>query len=74
MVADVLGSSLKHLCEMTPDRDHQDSRYWLNSNSIKAFGWEQKVSWSDGLLRVKRWVWDNLDDLKTMPTDFVMRP
>lgn len=74
MIAAALDMPVEQLCDIAPDRDHQDARYWLASNKIRGIGWEPQVKWSDGLVRVRDWVKDNLEELQMQPIDFVMRP
>ena len=45
-----------------------------NQRWVVPLGWTQTIPWDYGLRRVKQWVSDNLDALKDLPTDFVMRP
>lgn len=74
MTAQALGVSFDDLCEVTEDRQHQDSRYWLDSSAAKSdLGWAPQVSWGDGLDRMVKWGRTYLDELKTRPTEFVMR-
>jgi dTDP-glucose 4,6-dehydratase len=74
LVAEALKVPFDQLCEVTSDRQHQDSRYWLDSSAIKRdVGWEPQVSWQEGLRDVVEWGRKYLPQLKTLPTDFVMR-
>jgi dTDP-glucose 4,6-dehydratase len=73
-VADVLGIPFDELCEVTDDRQHQDARYWLDSSAIRRdIGWAEQVTWWDGLSEMVDWGRKYLPQLRTMPTDFVMR-
>lgn len=74
-IADVLSVDFDTLYDFAEDRAHQDSRYWLNSDRAALFlGWKPMVGWVTGLLNVYGWVKENLDELRHMPTEFVMRP
>jgi dTDP-glucose 4,6-dehydratase len=74
LVAEALKMPFEQLCEVTGDRQHQDSRYWLDSSAIKRdVGWEPQVSWEEGMREMVEWGRKYLPQLKTLPTDFVMR-
>src|SRR6266496_925196 len=47
--AEALGMPFEQLCEVTPDRLGQDSRYWLDSSAIKNdVGWQAEISLEEG--------------------------
>jgi dTDP-glucose 4,6-dehydratase len=74
LVAEALKMPFEQLCEVTDDRQHQDSRYWLDSSAIKRdVGWEPQISWQEGMREMVEWGRKYLPQLKTLPTDFVMR-
>jgi dTDP-glucose 4,6-dehydratase len=74
LCAEALNMPFENLCEVTEDRLGQDSRYWLDSTAIKeALGFEPKISWEEGLEEMVQWGKTHLDQLKTLPTDFVLR-
>ncbi len=72
--ADALGIPFEKLCEMTGDRLGQDSRYWLDSSAIKReIGWEPQISLEDGLKDMVAWGRKYLDQIRDLPTDYVLR-
>lgn len=72
--ADALGIPFEQLCEMTGDRLGQDSRYWLDSSAIKReIGWEPQISLEDGLKDMVAWGRKYLDQIRDLPTDYVLR-
>lgn len=74
MVADALNLKFDELCEVTEDRAHQDSMYWLNSHAInRDIGWKAEISWQTGLSNMVDWGRKYLPALRTLPTEFVMR-
>jgi dTDP-glucose 4,6-dehydratase len=74
LTAQALKIPFDELCEVTGDRPHQDSRYWLDSSAIKRdVGWEPQIGWEEGLREMVEWGRKYLPQLKALPTDFVMR-
>lgn len=71
--ADVAGVWWDDLVEETPDRVGQDGQYWLDSSKLGALGWFQTIDLEEGISSMLDWV-RKYPELKTMPTDFVMRP
>jgi UDP-glucose 4,6-dehydratase len=49
------GASVEDFITYVPDRDFNDLRYDIDSDKLKSLGWEQKVSFDEGLLDTVRW-------------------
>jgi dTDP-glucose 4,6-dehydratase len=74
LVAEALDMPFDRLCEVTGDRLGQDARYWLDSSAIKRdIGWEPRITWQQGMAEMVDWVRSNLEELRKLPTDFVLR-
>lgn len=74
LVAESLNMPFEELCEVTGDRLGQDGRYWLDSSAIKKdAGWEPEIGWQEGLAEMVDWGKKYLDDIKDIPTDYVLR-
>ncbi len=72
--AKALDMPFEQLCEMSPDRLGQDSRYWLDSSAIKRdVGWEPQIGWDEGLAEMVDWGRTYWDQIKDWPTDYVLR-
>lgn len=72
--AEALNMSFEEVCELAPDRLGQDSRYWLDNSKIKqAVGWEQSIFWEQGLEDMVKWAEENIDELRDVTSDYVMR-
>ncbi len=72
--AEALNMPFEQLCEVTGDRLGQDSRYWLDSSAVKRdAGWEPQIAWQEGLREMVDWGRTYLEELRRLPTDFVMR-
>lgn len=70
--AAVLDKPFEEICELAPDREGQDSRYWLDSAKIRNIGWSPVVAWEEGLEEMKGWI-GKYPELLGMPTEFRMR-
>lgn len=72
--AKAMGIPFDQLCQMSDDRLGQDSRYWLDSSAIKqAVGWEPQIGWDEGLAEMVEWGRKYWDEIKDLPTDYVLR-
>lgn len=72
--AEALGIPFDQLCEVTPDRLGQDSRYWLDSGAIKRdVGWEPQISLEEGLREMVEWGRKYLPELQATSTDYILR-
>lgn len=70
--AAVLDMPFTDLCELAPDREGQDSRYWLDSTKLNRLGWTQTVGWDAGLDQMAAWV-RGYPELYELSTEFRMR-
>tara|TARA_X000000950_G_scaffold266101_1_gene341204 strand:+ start:10310 stop:11299 length:990 start_codon:yes stop_codon:yes gene_type:complete len=74
LCAKTLNKNFDEICELAPDRLGQDSKYWLNSDSIlKDTGWKQEIFWDEGLNEVLNWAEKYIDTLKDWPMDYTLR-
>jgi dTDP-glucose 4,6-dehydratase len=72
--AEALAIPFDQLCEVTPDRLGQDSRYWLDSSAIKRdVGWEPQIRLEDGLQEMVAWGHQYIDQLRDVSTEYVLR-
>lgn len=69
-----LGKNFDEICDVAPDRLGQDSKYWLDSESIFLdTGWEQKIFWEEGLKEMVDWATKYLKTLKSCSMDYTLR-
>lgn len=73
MIASACGVSFNDLCEIVPDRVGQDSKYWLNTDKIKALGWQQVRGIDSGISEMVDWV-KSYPELLTADTTYRHRP
>ncbi len=74
LTAEALGVPFEQLCEVTGDRLGQDSRYWLDSSALRNdTGWEPQIDWAAGLADMVEWGKRYYDQVKDLPTGYVMR-
>lgn len=72
--AAALGLPFEQICEVTGDRLGQDARYWLDSSEIKKdLGWEPQIGWDEGLAEMVAWGRKYIDQIRNVPTDYVLR-
>ena len=72
--AAAMGMPFEQVCEVTGDRLGQDSRYWLDSTAIfDAVGWQPEIGWDEGLAEMVEWGRRYWDEIKDVPTDYVLR-
>ncbi len=73
-VAGALEMPFEELVEETPDRQGQDSRYWLDSSAIKAdLGWEPEIDLPEGLRDMVQWGRRYAGQLNGWPMDYTLR-
>ena len=74
LTAEALGMPFEQLCEMSPDRLGQDSRYWLDSGKIERdLGWQPQIDWQEGLAEMVEWGRRYVEPLRNWPMDYTMR-
>jgi dTDP-glucose 4,6-dehydratase len=72
--AEALEMPFEELVEETPDRQGQDSRYWLDSSAIKAdVGWEPEIDLPAGLRDMVQWGRTYVGQLDGWPMDYTLR-
>ena len=72
IIADYLKVDFGALVEMAPDRPSKDQAYLMDSSrALKELGWSPKVDLSTGIAKTVDWVAANLDEIKTLPLDYI---
>ncbi len=72
--AKALGIVFEDLCQVVDDRLGQDSRYWLDSTRIQEeLGWKPEIGWDEGLNEMVAWGRTYLQEIRNLPTNYVMR-
>ena len=72
--AEALNMPFEQLCEITDDRLGQDGQYWLDSSAIKRdVGWEAQISLEEGLQEMVGWGRKYLDQIRHVPTNYILR-
>ena len=72
--ASAMNMSFDNLCDMADDRLGQDSRYWLDSGSIKKdLGWGPEIDWDQGLAEMVDWSQKYAREITDWPTEYVLR-
>lgn len=74
LVAMHLEIPFEEICHVTPDRAHQDARYWLDSSKLRAAtGWEPRIGLNEGIAGMVAWGREHAGELRKLPTEFMMR-
>jgi dTDP-glucose 4,6-dehydratase len=62
------------LVEFVADRPGKDFAYKLNSDKIRSeLGWTDKVGINEGITLTSAWLSNNLDEIRSMPTEYIHR-
>lgn len=67
------GKTFEDVVDLAPERQGQDSMYWIDSSKLKSHGWSQQTSLEDGIADMVKWVRDN-PEILTMSTDWEIKP
>jgi dTDP-glucose 4,6-dehydratase len=60
------------LCEVSPERLGKDQAYLMDSaRAREELGWTDSTSFEQGVDATIRWVKENLDEIKTLPLDYI---
>lgn len=69
-----MGLPFDSVCTIVEDRLGQDSKYWLDSEKIKAqLDWEPTIGWDEGLSEMVDWGNRYKIQIQNLSTDYVMR-
>ena len=70
-VAKLFGLSLEDICTVGAERLGKDDSYMLDSSKIRTeLGWQDKISFEEGISEVKAWVEQNLPEIKSMSLNY----
>jgi len=53
------------LIDHVPDRHYNDQRYYIDYDKIKALGWQEEISFDQGLKDTIQWYVDRVDEFKS---------
>ena len=60
-IAGMMGKDPVECMEYVDDRPFNDERYFVNSEALKALGWEERVDFDKGLMDTVEWFKNNQD-------------
>lgn len=67
-----LGVDFGRTVEPVPDRPGKDQAYLMDATKAgQELGWHPAVSFADGIAETIRWVKNNLEEMKSLPWDYV---
>lgn len=74
-VCALTGKRFAELATVSEERLGKDQAYLLDSEKVRSeLGWSDHIGLDDGLRETLAWVDANLDELKTLPHDYVHKP
>lgn len=69
-----LGARFEDLVEVAPERPGKDAAYWLSTARIQRdLGWSAQIPLEDGIRETLEWIDGSLEDLRSLPADYVHR-
>ena len=74
-ICDLLGVKFEDCVEVSEDRLGKDAAYMLDSSKIRErFDWKENINLEQGLRQCIKWVQRHLEDLRTLPHDYIHKP
>jgi dTDP-glucose 4,6-dehydratase len=70
---DACGNTFDDVVELAPERQGQDSMYWIDSSKLKSHGWKPQVSLAKGIDDMVSWV-KRYPEILSMRIDWEVRP
>lgn len=75
MICERMGVRFEDHVEVVGERLGKDSFYQLDSTRLRSeLGWQDQISLEDGIAQTISWIDRFLDDLRSMPLDYVHKP
>lgn len=73
-VASQFGKTTKDIAEITEGRPNEDACFWINSEKIMRLGWTPVIDLHSGMTQMAEWGRRYAEQIKTLSTDYLMRP
>jgi len=73
-VASQFGKTTAEIAIVGEGRPNEDQCFWISSEKIMRLGWKPVIELRDGIGRMAEWGRKYADEIKTMSTDYLMRP
>jgi len=72
LIAEQLNADFNENVDIVGERLGKDSAYRLDSTKAREkLGWRDRISLEQGIEETIAWVWDNLEELKKQPSDYI---
>jgi len=72
IIADRMGVNWSDLVESCPERAGKDAAYLMDASKAKAeLGWDESTSLEQGIDATIEWLKRNLEEIKTLPWDYI---
>jgi len=74
-IAGMLGVSWENNVEVVGERLGKDQAYLLDTQKAETMlGWKANIGLEEGIDETIKWVKDNLDSLRSLPTEYIHKP
>ena len=74
-IAELLNTDIHKFSKDGSERPGKDAAYLMDSQKAKTeLNWEPEVRMKEGLQKTIEWVTSNLDELKTLPREYIHQP
>ena len=73
-VASQFGKTTQDLAEITEGRANEDACFWISSEKIMRLGWTPVIDLRSGITQMAEWGRRYAEQIKTMSTDYQMKP
>lgn len=64
LLCDEMGARMEESIQWVPDRNFNDKRYFISYSKVQALGWDEKISFKEGLRKTIDWYIERSDEYR----------